>query len=110
MKILVVSKYFYPYDGGIETVVLENAKHLVKKGHEVTVIASNHNKKLAKYDKYEGIKIIRVNTWFNLSAAPINPGVFFEVLKQDFDICNLHAPNPFNNIAAVKALILKRKH
>ena len=109
MKILVVSKYFKPYEGGIETVVYENTRYLVKKGHEVTVIASEHKKGLKKEETIEGIKVIRVPTWFNLSGAPINPGVFLEVIKRDFDIAHLHAPNPFNNVLASIALVLKRK-
>ena len=109
MKILIISKYFKPYEGGIETVVYENARYLVEKGHEVTVIASEHEKGLKKEETIEGIKVVRVPTWFNLSASPINPGVFFEVLRRDFDIVHLHAPNPFNNTLASIALVLKRK-
>ncbi len=109
MKILIVSKYFKPFKGGIETVVYENARYLVQKGHEVTVIASEHIKGLKKEEMIEGIKVVRSKTLFNLSAAPISPGMFLKILKREFDIGQLHAPNPFNNTLAVIAFLLKRK-
>lgn len=109
MRILIVSKYFYPYKGGIETVVLETAKNLAKKGHNITILASSHKNELKKTEMFGKIKIIRSKTWFNFSAAPINPGMFFTILNEKFDVCILHEPNPFNNRLAVHALMLKGK-
>ncbi|MEM0372800.1 MAG: glycosyltransferase [archaeon] len=109
MKILVVSKYFLPFFGGIESVVYYNAKYLAKKGHDVVVIASEHKKGLPKTETIDGIGVVRVPTLFKFSAAPINPAVFFEVMKRDFDICNIHEPNPFNNFLACAACFLKKK-
>ena len=52
---------------------------------------------------------MRIPTWLEFGGAPISPGIFLHVLKEDFDICHLHEPNPFSNLLAHKALILKRK-
>ena len=40
MKILFLTKHFYPNIGGVEKHALEVSKNLVKRGHEVTVLTS----------------------------------------------------------------------
>lgn len=59
MRILIVSHYFYPHKGGIEVVVYNQAKELVKMGHEVTVVCSRMNNE-AKFEIINGINIIRI--------------------------------------------------
>jgi len=59
MKILIATHYFLPHKGGIEFVAYNQAKELVKKGHQVTIISS----KIANEPNEEimdGIKIRRV--------------------------------------------------
>ncbi len=110
LKILVVSKYFEPFKGGVETVVLEVCRRLVKKGYEVTVIASNHEKAFkTTVEKIEGIKVVRTPTWFRFGNAPISPGVFTAVLKEDYDVLHLHSPNSFSNPLAFLANLFKKK-
>ncbi len=110
MKVLIISKYFHPFKGGVETVVFEHAKRLVKKGFAVTVIAHDHKKsRKTKEEVIEGIKVIRIPTLFNFGNAPISPSVFFQVLKEDYDILHLHSPNSFSNPLAFLANLLKRK-
>lgn len=62
MKILIVTHYFEPHIGGIEIVAYNQAKALVKKGHEVTIVTSrlDHEKAL---EYKEGIRIVRVFAW-----------------------------------------------
>ena len=62
MKVLIVTHYFKPHIGGIEIVAYNQAKELVKKGHEVTVITSQLNGEKAVKQK-EGISIVRVSAW-----------------------------------------------
>lgn len=59
MKILLITHYFYPHIGGIEIVAYNQAKELVKQGHEVTIITSKI-KHEANNETVEGIKIIRI--------------------------------------------------
>lgn len=59
MKILIVTHYFIPHIGGIEMVVLNQAKELVKMGHIVTIITSQ-GKNEKKREKHDGITIVRV--------------------------------------------------
>lgn len=109
MKVLVVSKYFYPYMGGVESVAFYVAKNLVKRGVEITVIASCAKDQKPGIETVEGIKVIRTPTTLQVGPTPLSFKTFSEVLKQDFDICHLHEPNPFQNLLAYKALLFKRK-
>ena len=106
MKALIVSKYFYPTVGGVESNAFYVARELVKKGVEVTVLASGEKR---SRESIRGIKVIRLPTWLTIGPAPISPGVFTEVLRQKFDIVNLHDPNPAQNFFAYLALIFKRR-
>jgi len=106
MKILIISKYFYPKRGGIEEVVHKTAKELVKNGIGVTVIASDE---VEKKEVIDGINVIRVPTKFSLSGSPISPGIFLEIIRNDFDVCDLNEPNPFSTLFAFLALSLKNK-
>ena len=107
MRVLMVSKYFYPVPGGIETNALFIARGLVKRGHHVTVVAADKGK--AREEKVQGVRVIRVPVRGTPGNTPITPGVFSAVLREDFDVLHLHEPNPFMNFLAVKANFLKRK-
>lgn len=62
MKILIVTHYFQPHIGGIEIVAYNQAKELVKRGHEVTIVSSKiHREKAVEHLK--GIRIVRVPAW-----------------------------------------------
>src|SRR6185437_16481202 len=62
MKILFLSRLFYPHIGGVEKHVMEISKLLVKQGHTVTIITERYDKKLAEKEIINSITIYRVNT------------------------------------------------
>jgi D-inositol-3-phosphate glycosyltransferase len=62
MKILIITHYFHPHIGGIEIVAYNQAKELVKQGHEVTIVSSRINDEANK-EIIKGINIIRVKAW-----------------------------------------------
>ncbi len=57
MKILFLSRRFWPDIGGVEKHVLEISKILVKKGHEVTVITQSQGKS----NSINGIGVVRIS-------------------------------------------------
>lgn len=60
MKIIFISKYFYPHIGGVENHLLKISEELIKKGCEITVVTSKiTNSK--RYENHKGISIIRFN-------------------------------------------------
>jgi glycosyltransferase involved in cell wall biosynthesis len=69
MKIVFLTRYFYPHIGGVEKHCLKLGKELVKKGHSLTIITSSESlKEKSKNSKeiivkeVEGIKVIYINS------------------------------------------------
>ena len=65
MKILHITRQFYPLIGGMENYVLNLAEQQIKNGHSVTVLTLNrsfvNNEKLSNYEKLDnGIEIYRI--------------------------------------------------
>ena len=62
MKILIVTHYFLPHKGGIEFVAYNQAKELVKQGHQVTIVSSKIGDE-PEEETMDGIKVRRVRAW-----------------------------------------------
>ena len=60
MNILFFAKYYYPHVGGVEKHVGEVSRRLVAKGHRVTVLTMQYDRKRPVLEKYQGIKILRI--------------------------------------------------
>ena len=56
MKILFLSRRFYPDIGGVEKHVLEVGKRLVRSGHNIAVVTQSQGKE----KKLDGIEIVRI--------------------------------------------------
>jgi len=72
MKILFLSRKFYPDIGGVEKHVFEVSKRLAKKGHEITVIAEG----IDKNQKVGSIEVYKINVgaddWFKKFRIWVN--------------------------------------
>lgn len=68
MNVLFLSRLFYPHIGGVEKHVLAVGKILIKKGHEITVLTEQFDKKLKKREQIEGMEVYRIpvsiDDWF----------------------------------------------
>jgi len=76
LRIAMVSPYFHPVIGGIETYVFELSRELINKGHEVFVLTSNKTMNgeynlFPKHEKNGEIEIIRFR------VCPLTRGVEF---------------------------------
>lgn len=84
MKIDYVCIGFYPIIGGTETVVLNIAKRMVKKGHDVIVHTSTYNPnfhgRLPNEDLIDGVRVLRYRLF--------PPFIFFPVIRET-DIIHL---------------------
>lgn len=94
MKVLQVSKYYYPVSGGIENYVryLCNA---LKKDVDVEVLASNTENRMRK-DVVEGIRVTRLPLLGSFLNAPITSNYLGFLEKSDADIVHVHMQNPFH--------------
>lgn len=96
MRILHVSKYYYPYIGGVENI----CKYLVEgmPQHQFAVLCFNDKRKDI-IDEVNGIKVYRVSTWINISRQALSLSYFTMLSKalKEFkpDIIHFHWANPF---------------
>jgi glycosyltransferase involved in cell wall biosynthesis len=100
LKILHVSKYYEPFKGGIEKVILELATGSVKAGHEVVVLSSNIS--LHYQEEYiEGVKVIRLPRWSVAFSQPINFSMMWAMKKwlEWADVVQVHTPNPLSEMS-----------
>lgn len=95
-KILHISKYYYPYYGGIEDAAQTIVKEL-KPYHTQKVICFNDKNQPDK-EYVDGIEVIRVATMGSLFSQPI-PRFYIATLRKLLkkfqpDYIHLHLPNP----------------
>lgn len=110
MKILIVTHYFLPHKGGIEFVAYNQAKELVKQGHEVTVVSSRIGDE-PKEEVMDGIKIKRIKAWNWFERKwgvpyPIFSPKIFSILKReakDADIVHVHDIFYLSSFAGARA-------
>lgn len=98
MKVCLVSSYYPPYVGGIETYVSNLATSLAKRGHSVTVFCSE--RPLRPGSTFTGeVRVVRFRTPLVLYGAPVG---FFpaDLLRGDHDVIHANFPNPYFAAAA----------
>lgn len=97
MKILILNKYYHPKIGGIETVVRQHARHLVKRGHSVDILVCNEEpKKKSKTYLDQDISVTKSKTLFEKFSMPVSTEFFFKLFKRakNYDLIYLHEPFP----------------
>jgi len=110
-KILHISKYYYPYFGGIEDVVLSIVSGM-KDRYEQHVICFNHEHNGTIRTTNDGVEVIRVNTPVKISSQPLSLS-YYRVLRDEIktfqpDIIHVHFPNPLVGICLL-AMPIKAK-
>lgn len=108
MKILHISKYYYPYIGGVENI----CKYLVEgmPQHDIAVVCFNE-KHADVVDEVNGIKVYRVATWINISRQALSLS-YYAVLRRAIkefqpDVIQFHWANPFP--AAILLLVIPKE-
>lgn len=95
IKILHVSKYYYPYYGGIEDVARTIIDEL-KPYYEQRIICFNHEK--GTIYNINGADVLRIGTTFTVASQPISI-TYRNILQKTIDsyrpdFIHLHLPNP----------------
>ena len=102
--------------GGILFLSIYIAKYLSNIGHEVTIYTSNldfannastFNKKLLSQEKIGKYFIKRTHVWFSTFLFFVNPGMYKQMMNDDFDI--IHAIGVRSFQAFIATLVSKRK-
>ena len=96
MRILHISKYYYPYIGGVENI----CKYIIEGNteHETAVVCFNEGNKDV-VDEVNGHKVYRVATWINVARQALSLSYFPMLRKaiKEFkpDVIHFHWANPF---------------
>ncbi|MDE2821096.1 MAG: glycosyltransferase family 4 protein [Chloroflexota bacterium] len=95
LKVLITLLYYYPHPTGLTYYVQMFAEELARRGHQVTVLASRHDKALPKEpETHNGVRIVRVWAPVRLSRGMILPSYPWHLLRlmRQHDIVSIHTP------------------
>ncbi|MCA9961419.1 MAG: glycosyltransferase, partial [Anaerolineales bacterium] len=94
MKILEVLTYYRPWVSGLTIYVERLSRALVRQGHEVTVLTSQYDPNLPRYEVIDGVKVVRVPVALRVSKGVIMPGIgpMAWKLARRTDVIHLHLP------------------
>ncbi len=94
MRVLITSTYFHPYSSGLSVYALRLARGLAELGHEVCVLTSQYDPKLAPEETLAGFKVVRVKVGMKLSKGVLMPGFHTQAKKWIAwaDVVNVHMP------------------
>lgn len=107
MKILHISKYYYPYIGGVENI----CRYLVdgETENECAVVCFNDARHNA-VDMVHGVRVYRVGAWVTVARQALS-GAYFTVLRKAIrefkpDVIQFHWANPFP--AAILLMVIPK--
>ena len=94
MRIAQVSPWFSPHFGGVESHVRSLSRELARRGHEVTVVTSQHDRALSAEETMDGFRVVRVRPRFIFMQTPITPRMRGSLRALSADVVHAHSPPP----------------
>ena len=94
MKILEVLTYYRPWVSGLTIYVERHSRALARQGHDVTVLTSQYDPALPRYDVMDGVKVVRIPVALRVSKGVLMPdfGPMAWRLSRNTDVLHLHLP------------------
>ena len=108
VKVLVALTYYRPHVSGLTIYVERLARALVERGHQVTVLTSRYDSKLASNEVLDGVKVVRVPVVMRVSKGVIMRTIGFVASKLVYshDVLSIHLPQLDASGIALRARIL----
>jgi len=102
VKILTTLNFYHPHWTGLTVYAQRIAEGLVTRGHEVTVLTSQHARELARDERVGGVHVVRLPVAGRLSRAMLMPTFPIAVarLVGHHDVLHIHSPSTDAFIAA----------
>lgn len=94
MKILTILTYYHPHWTGLSAIATRIAEGLAATGHEVTVLATQHEPNLPMEERVNGVRVVRLRPVGRLSrglVAPAFPRIAARLIAAH-DIVQIHTP------------------
>ena len=109
-KVLHISKYYYPFKGGVEDVCKSLVDGMPE--YEQKVLCFNEGPEDST-EIIDGAEIIRKGIWKELCRQPLSAG-FYGMLKRTIsdykpDIIHIHVPNPLVSLCTCMLIPKKTK-
>lgn len=102
MTIVQTSKAYYPFIGGIESVVQTLSEGLVRRGCIVRVVVCQHHPSLiTSQESINGVPVKYSGSFGTLYSLPMSPSYFWELKKEKGDILHIHLPFPLADLSVV---------
>ncbi|MCS7010590.1 MAG: glycosyltransferase family 4 protein [Anaerolineales bacterium] len=94
MKILTVLTYYRPHTSGLTIYAERLARALAKRGHQVTVMTTQYDKRLPRQETIDVVRVIRVPVAVRISKGVLAPtfGLVATQLVWEHDVVQLHLP------------------
>jgi glycosyltransferase involved in cell wall biosynthesis len=94
MRILTVLTYYRPHTSGLTIYAERLARALARRGHEVTVMTTQYDRRLPRHEYMDGVDVQRVPVTVRLSKGVIAPtfGLAATRLVWDHDVVQMHLP------------------
>ena len=110
MKVLVGLTYYRPHVSGLTIYVERLARTLVERGHSVTVLTAQYDRKLSRTETLHGVEVIRAPVAVRVSKGVIMPtiGWLATRLVPAHDVISLHLPQLDATGIAVRGRLWRR--
>jgi rhamnosyl/mannosyltransferase len=101
MKILHISKFYSPIEGGLESVVLELVEGMSDAGYQTDVLCANTASRTDISYAPLGYTITRASSLGKLMSTSISPAMLMHTqrLASKYDVIHVHLPDPMSNLA-----------
>jgi len=95
-RILTVLTYYHPHWTGLTAYARSIAEGLAARGHDVTVLTSQHDRSLATVETIDRVRVRRLPTVGRVSRAMMMPSfpTTFRAMLDDHDVVHIHTPMP----------------
>lgn len=94
MKILLALTYYRPHVSGLTIYVERLAQALARRGHQVTILTSQYDRRLPRQECVAGVHVVRVPVLMRVSKGVIMPtiGLWATRLARSHDVLSIHLP------------------
>jgi glycosyltransferase involved in cell wall biosynthesis len=94
MRVLMALSYYAPHCSGLTNYARRLAEGLAERGHEITVLTTQHAPALPRCEQMRGVTVVRMPAVGRISRATLAPGFIPMALRlaRAHDVINLHLP------------------